>query len=159
MTVSARVLSGAASIVLGAAAQAALAQGFNMSAPSAPERPAEVAAIPGVIAANAKWELIWRDTKTADGIVSTPDGGILFAQEQSDTIRRLDSKNRESVYITDTHGTGAISIDSHGRLYVVERTCTDPGKHLPNCDQPTKVAMLKPTQKVLAEKFADGKTL
>ena len=103
------------------------AQGFNMSAPSAPERPAEVTAIPGVIAANAKWELIWRDTKTADGIVSTPDGGVIFAQEQSDTIRKIDAKNRESVYITDTHGTGAVSVDAQGRLFAVERTCTDPG--------------------------------
>lgn len=151
-----RVLIAAALSLL---TQAALAQGFNMSAPSAPERAAEVMAIPGVIAANAKWELIWRDTKTADGIVSTPDGGVIFAQEQSDTIRKLDPKNHESVYITDTHGTGAVSVDRAGRVFAVERTCTDPGKHMPNCDQPTKVAMLKPSVKVLADKFADGKTL
>lgn len=146
-------------VALGAISQVTLAQGFNMSAPSAPERPADVTAIPGVIAANAKWEMVWRDIKTADGIVSTPDGGILFAQEQTDTIRKLDSKNRESVYVKDTHGTGAVSMDSQGRLYAVERTCTDPGKHMPNCAEPTKVALLKPSQKVLADKFADGKTL
>jgi gluconolactonase len=156
MKLSARVLSAA---ILGALTQAALAQGFNMSAPSAPERAADVTAIPGVIAASARWELIWRDTKTADGIVSTPDGGVIFAQEQSDTIRKLDRKNHESVYITDTHGAGAVSVDSQGRVYAVERTCTDPGKHMPNCAEPTKVAMLKPTQKVLADKFDDGKTL
>ncbi len=160
MSLSTRVLSAAVLTVLGAAAHTALAQQrFNMSAPSAPERAAEVTAIPGVIAANAKWEMNWRDTKTADGIVSTPDGGVLFAQEQSDTIRKLDSKNRESVYIRDTHGTGAVSIDSQGRLYAVERTCTDPGKHMPDCAEPTKVALLKPTQKVLADKFPDGKAL
>ena len=159
MTLATRTLSTTALCALGVVAQAALAQGFNMSAPSAPERPAQVTAIPGVVSANAKWELIWRDTKTADGIVSTSDGGVIFAQEQSDTIRKLDSKNHESVYITDTHGTGAVSVDSQGRLYVVERTCTDPGKYMPKCDVPTRVAMLKPTQKVLAEKFADGKTL
>jgi gluconolactonase len=156
MTLFTRALLAAA---LGAGSQITLAQGFNMSAPSAPERPAEVTAIPGVIAANAKWELIWRDTKTADGIVSTSDGGVIFAQEQSDTIRKLDSKNRESVYITDTHGTGAVSVDSQGRLFAVERTCTDPGKHMPDCAEPTKVAMLKPSKKVLAEKQADGKSL
>jgi gluconolactonase len=154
-----RALSVAVAAVLGVSAQVALAQGFNMSAPSAPERPADVTAIPGVIAANAKWELIWRDTKTADGIVSTPDGGVIFAQEQSDTVRKLDAKNRESVYIRDTHGTGAVSVDSQGRVFAVERTCTDPGKHMPNCAEPTKVAMLKPSVKVIADKFADGKTL
>ena len=146
-------------VALGALSQTTLAQGFNMSAPSAPERPAEVTAIPGVIAANAKWEMIWRDIKTADGIVSTPDGGVIFAQEQTDTIRKLDRKNHESVYVKDTHGTGAVSVDSQGRLYAVERTCTDPGKHMPNCAEPTKVALLKPSPKVLADKFADGKTL
>jgi len=144
---------------LGAASQATWAQGFNMSAPSAPERPAEITAIPGIIAANAKWEMVWHDIKTADGIVSTSDGGVIFAQEQSDTIRKLDWKNRESVYVTDTHGTGAVSVDSQGRLYAVERTCTDPGKHMPDCAEPTKVALLKPSKKVLAEKFADGKSL
>jgi gluconolactonase len=146
--------------VLGAAAPAAFAQQrFNMSAPSAPERAVEIKAIPGVIAAGARWEMVWRDIKTADGIVSTAEGGVLFAQEQSDTIRKLDWKNRESVYITDTHGTGAVSVDSQGRLYAVERTCTDPGKHMPDCAEPTKVAMLKPSRKVLADKFADGKPL
>jgi gluconolactonase len=44
-------------------------------------------------------------------------------------------------------------------LYAVERTCTDPGKHMPDCAEPTKVALLKPSKKVLAEKFADGKSL
>jgi gluconolactonase len=159
MTLATRTLCAATLCLFGAATQAALAQGFNMSAPSAPERPAEVTAIPGVISGKDKWEMIWRDTRTADGIVSTSDGGVIFAQEQSDTIRKLDSKNHESVYITDTHGTGAISVDSEGRLYVVERTCTDPGKHMPDCAEPTKVAMLKPSRKVLAEKFEDGKKL
>ncbi len=159
MTRSARILRAAVLIALGAAAQPSFAQQFNMSAPSAPERPATVTAIPGVIAANAKWELIWRDIKTADGIVGTPDGGVIFAQEQSDTIRKLDSKNRETVYLRDTHGAGAVSLDTQGRLYAVQRTCTDPGKHMPNCAEPTKVSQLAPKQKVLADKLADGKTL
>ena len=43
------------------------------------ERAATVTAIPGVIAADAKWELIWADFETADGIVGTPDGGVPMA--------------------------------------------------------------------------------
>jgi gluconolactonase len=159
MTRSARILAAAAFMALGAVAPPSFAQGVNISAPSAPERPATITAIPGVISGNAKWELIWRDTKTADGIVGTPDGGVIFAQEQSDTIRKLDSKNRETVYLRDTHGTGSVSLDTQGRLFAVQRTCTDPGKHMPNCAQPTKVVQLAPKQKVLAEKFANGKAL
>ncbi|HEV7715795.1 MAG TPA: SMP-30/gluconolactonase/LRE family protein [Steroidobacteraceae bacterium] len=159
MTRSARILAAAAFMALGAVAPPSFAQGVNISAPSAPERPATITAIPGVISGNAKWELIWRDTKTADGIVGTPDGGVIFAQEQSDTIRKLDSKNRETVYLRDTHGTGSVSLDTQGRLFAVQRTCTDPGKHMPNCAEPTKVVQLAPKQKVLAEKFANGKAL
>ncbi len=57
------------------------------------ERPAIVTEIPGVIAPGAVWELVWADFKTADGIVGTADGGVLFAQEQSDTVRKLDPNN------------------------------------------------------------------
>src|ERR1700761_538841 len=88
------------------------------------ERSAAVSEIPGVIGAGATWELVWADFKTADGLVGTADGGVLFAQEQSDTVRRLDVNNHESVYLTDSHGAGALSMDAQGRLYVVQRTCT-----------------------------------
>jgi hypothetical protein len=92
------------------------------------EREAGVTGIPGVIAAGAKWQLIWADFVTADGIVGSPDGGVLFAQEQTDSIRKLDVNDKEYVYLTDTHGAGSVSLDAQGRLFAVQRTCTDPGK-------------------------------
>ena len=73
------------------------------------ERPAAVGEIPGVIGAGATWELVWADFKTADGLVGTADGGVLFAQEQGDTIRKLDANNHESIYLTETHGTGFLA--------------------------------------------------
>jgi gluconolactonase len=124
------------------------------------ERAASVAEIPGVVAAGATWELVWADFKTADGIVGTADGGILFAQEQGDTIRKLDVNNHESVYLTDTHGAGALSIDAQGRLYAVQRTCTDPGKPFSAaCPELTRISILAPEQRVLANSFADGRSL
>src|SRR6185503_5440 len=66
------------------------------------ERATVVTAIPGVIAADAKWELIWADFETADGIVGTADGGVLFAQEQTDTVRRLDVNGKEYVFVKDS---------------------------------------------------------
>jgi gluconolactonase len=123
------------------------------------ERAAVITPIPGVVAAGAKWELIWADFETADGIVGTPDGGILFAQEQTDTIRKLDVSGKESVYLADTKGTGAVSLDAQGRLFAVQRTCTDPGKSLgPKCVEPTMVSQLAPEQRTLAKGFGDGKT-
>lgn len=124
------------------------------------ERPATVTEIAGVIAADAKWELIWADFETADGIVGTPDGGVLFAQEQTDTIRKLDASNREFVYLTETHGAGSVSLDAQGRLFAVQRTCTDPGRPFSaSCQELTRVSQLAPEQKLLANSFADGKQL
>lgn len=124
------------------------------------ERPAQVAEIPGVVAAGATWELVWADFKTADGIVGTPDGGVLFAQEQGNTIRKLDTANHEFIYLTDTDGAGALSIDAQGRLYAVQRTCTDPG--LPfsaSCAELTKISILAPERRLLANSFPDGRSL
>ncbi len=122
------------------------------------EREAIVTAIPGVIAAGAKWELVWADFMTADGIVGTADGGVLFAQEQSDTIRRLDVAGKEFVYVTDTHGAGAVSLDTKGRLFAVQRTCTDPGRPFyQSCKEQTMVSVLAPERRVLANSFPDGR--
>ena len=124
------------------------------------ERAATVTEIPGVIAAGASWELVWADFNTADGIVGTPDGGILFAQEQTDSIRKLDVNNKEYVFVADAHGPGAVSMDSEGRVYAVERTCTDPGRwHAASCPELTRVVMVAPEQKILANSFPDGKPL
>jgi gluconolactonase len=124
------------------------------------ERAATITEIPGVIAAGATWELVWADFKTADGIVGTADGGLLFAQEQGDTIRKLDVNNHESVYLTDTHGAGALSLDAQGRLYAVQRTCTDPGRpYSASCPELTRISIVAPEQRLLANSFGDGRSL
>jgi gluconolactonase len=124
------------------------------------ERPTTVVPIPEVIAAGATWELVWADFKTADGLVPTPDGGLLFAQEQGDTIRKLDVNNHESIYLTDTHGAGALSIDAQGRLYAVQRTCTDPGRPFSSaCQELPRISILAPEQRLLANSFPDGRSL
>jgi hypothetical protein len=39
-------------------------------------REVTVSEIPGVIAAGAKWQIVWQGTNNADGIVGTADGGL-----------------------------------------------------------------------------------
>ena len=122
------------------------------------ERVATVNAIPGVIAANAQWELVWADFETADGIIPTADGGVMFAQEQTDTIRKLAPDGREYVVLRDTHATGAVSQDASGRLFGVQRTCTDSARPFyQSCHELSYVAQLLPEQRVLANSFADGR--
>lgn len=138
----------------------------------APEPPGvrevTVTEIPGVVAAGAKWELVWQGPDNADGIVGTPDGGLLLAKEQPNQIAKLDKNGQASVYLANPHGPGAVAIDAKGRLLAIERTCTDPGRHPEDCKEATGISMLaskgagtaKPVaeRKVLADNI-DGKSL
>ena len=141
-----------ASIVLTSAQQ--------RGAASAGVRDVTISAIPGVIGAGAVWTIAWQGTNNADGIVGTDDGGLLFAQEQPSQISKLDRSDRVSVFLRDTHGTGALSMDMAGRLFAVERTCTDPGRSVSAgpCTEPTAVGILAPVKKTLADNV-DGKPL
>jgi gluconolactonase len=116
-------------------------------------REVTITAIPGVVAANSRWMLAWQGTDNADGIVGTDDGGLLFAQEQPNRINKLDANDKVSVVIQDTQGTGAIAIDAKGRVLAVQRTCTDPGGQPAQCTEPTRVGVLSPQRKVLADSF------
>jgi gluconolactonase len=126
-----------------------------------PAVPRDVAVTPiaGVIAGGATWTIAWQGTDNADGLVGTPDGGVLFAQEQSSRIRKLEKDGTVSVYAANTGGTGSVALDAAGRLVGVQRTCTDPGLTAP-CSEPTRVAIIHPDQdrRVLADSFA-GETL
>ena len=122
-------------------------------------RDVTVTEIPGIVANGTTWKLVWQGTDNADGIVGTADGGLLFAQEQPNRISKLDQNDRVSVFVENTHGAGAVALDTNSRVLAVERTCTDPGLSLP-CSEPTVVGVLYPEneRKVLADSF-DGKPL
>src|SRR6266568_4657478 len=109
---------------------------------AAQQKDVTVTEIPGVVAAGAKWTLAWQGTDNADGIVGTADGGLLFAQEQPNRISKLDKNDKAYVFLEDTHGAGALTIDSKGRILAAERTCTDPGRQLAQCSEPTAVGVL-----------------
>jgi gluconolactonase len=122
-------------------------------------REATVGAIPGVVAAGAVWTRAWQGTDNADGLVASDDGGLLFAQEQPNQVSKLDRNDRVSVFLKDTHGAGALSIDSRGRILAVQRTCTDPGRNAAGpCNEPTAIAVLAPERKTLADGI-DGRPL
>ena len=124
------------------------------------ERETRITAIPGVVAAGARWRIVWADFASADGIVGTPDGGVIFAQEQTDRVVKLSSDGTEQTYIEHAYGIGSVSLDTQGRLFGVERTCTEPlNPELPGCNVLTRVVQLLPARRVLASSFADGRPL
>jgi len=81
------------------------AQQQQLGGPAGARREATVTAIPGVVAAGAKWSLVWQGTDNADGIVGTDDGGLLFAQEQPNRVSKLDQNDTVSVFVQNTRGT------------------------------------------------------
>jgi gluconolactonase len=125
-----------------------------------PPREVAVSGLPGVVAAGAMWTIVWQGTDNADGLVGTDDGGVLFAQEQPNRISKIERDGRVSVFLTDTHGAGALSVDGAGRVLAVQRTCTDPGRSAAAgpCNEPTALAVLAPVRKTLADS-TDGKPL
>ena len=132
--------------------------GAKRGVPTPGLRDVHVAAIAGVVAAGSRWTVAWQGSDNADGIVGTPDGGLLFAQEQPRRVSRLDAMDRVSVVLEGTRGVGSIAIDANGRIVGVERTCTDPGGRPEQCTEATAVSVLSPARVVLADLF-EGKPL
>jgi len=143
-------LSAALALAFVAPAAAQLAPG---------EKEANITAIPGVIAAGAKWDRAWVAPMTADGMSAASDGTLLFAQEQSNSIKKLWPDGKEWVVYPYITGAGAVSVDAAGRIFAVERACSDPGLGQATCAVASRVVQLAPERKVLADKFADGKPL
>jgi gluconolactonase len=123
-----------------------------------PAKEVTITAIPGVIDASAKWKIAYQSPENSDGIVGTADGGLLFAQEQTNRINKLDKDDNFSDFLKTGHGPGAIGIGPKGQIYAVERTCTDPGRAPEACKENTGIAILTPTRKVLADNYM-GKNL
>ncbi|HEU4652156.1 MAG TPA: SMP-30/gluconolactonase/LRE family protein [Croceibacterium sp.] len=126
----------------------------------APEVPVDIAAIPGVIAGDAQWRAHWSGPMIVDGMTTAPDGGLLFAQEQSNSIIKVWPDGKWWVQWPFVAGAGSVSIDAQGRTFAADRSCTDPGLGLgANCTILSKIVQLTPERKTIADKFADGTTL
>ena len=118
-------------------------------------REVTVSGIAGVIAPGTEWQQAWQGTDNADGLLGLPDGSLLFAQEQTSTIRKLDERDYDSAYVKDTHGAGSVSMDSQGRLIAAQRTCTDPGRGDLPCAEPGMISIIYPEseRKLLADGY------
>ncbi len=82
----------------------------------------KVMAIPGVIAAGQTWKSLWQQMgDNGDGIVGTPDGGLLIAQNNSSDVLKLDPQGKTSIVYTDTNTGGSLSMNSKGALFIVDR--------------------------------------
>lgn len=102
----------------------------------------KVTAIPGVIAAGQKWTSVWQQMgDNGDGIVGSPDGGLLIAQNDSSDVVKLDSQGKPSYAYTDTNVGGSLSMNKMGALFIVDR-----GIH-------ASISELAPVRKTLADHY------
>ena len=98
--------------------------------------------ISGVIAAGGKWTFVWQQAgNNGDGIVGTDDGSLLLAQNDSSNVVKLDKDGKPSIAYSGTHTGGALSINSHGDLFIVER-----GLHM-------RIEQLAPRRKQLTSSY------
>ena len=103
---------------------------------------AAVTALPGVIAAGQTWTKVWETSgNNADGIVGTPDGGLLIAQNDNAQVLKLAPDGKTSVAYKDTNTGGALSFSPKGALYIVQRGIG------------TAVWQLAPERKMLANRI------
>jgi len=84
-------------------------------------------AIPGVIAAGTKVEVIKSGFTGTEGPIGMPDGSFLFTETQANRITKIDKDNNISTFLENTNGSNGLAFDSKGRLISVQTT---PGKAL-----------------------------
>jgi gluconolactonase len=134
-------------------------QGRGQAAQPVP-RDLTITAIPGVVAAGGQWTKIWQAAgNSADGILPDKDGGVLVAQEDYDTVLKIDENGNASVAVSNAKGIGSLSMDRQGRLYGAHRT-ERPGSTKPDREAIVNaITLLTPERKTIADKWADGTAL
>jgi gluconolactonase len=134
-------------------------QGRSQAAQQAP-RNLTITAIPGVVAAGGKWTKVWQaGGNSADGILPDKDGSVLVAQEDYDTVLKIDESGKASVSVANAKGVGSLSMDRQGRLYGAHRT-ERPGSTKPDRESIVNaITILAPERETIADKWADGTPL
>jgi gluconolactonase len=84
-------------------------------------------AIPGVIAAGTKVEVIKSGFSGTEGPIGLPDGSLIFTETQANRITKIDKDNNVSTFLENTNGANGLAFDGKGRLIAVQTT---PGKTL-----------------------------
>lgn len=129
-------------------------------APAPGPRDVTIAGIPGIIADGARWTQVWQTTgNNADGVIAFTDGSVLVNQEDNSAVLRIDPSNdRVSVFLSDTNGSGSLSMNRQGRILAVQRLpqANQPAVSNPSAPKVGGISILYPERGMLADKFVDG---
>jgi gluconolactonase len=81
---------------------------------------AVAAAIPGVVAAGTKIELIKDGFNGTEGPVALPDGGFAFTETTAARITRIAADGSTATYLDNSNGANGLGFDASGALYAVQ---------------------------------------
>ncbi len=104
--------------------------------------PPPSAAIPGVIARGRSWKTVWAwQGNNVDGPIAGKGGAVLFANNDAQSVMRVDPATGLAEILYKANTAGAVSRSKSGALFVAERGL------------PEAIVRLEPTRKVLAEQL------
>jgi gluconolactonase len=77
-------------------------------------------AIPGVVEANTKVELIKDGFTGTEGPIGLTDGSLLFTETQANRITRIDADNSISTFLENSNGANGLAFTTNGELIAVQ---------------------------------------
>lgn len=78
------------------------------------------AAIPGVVAADTRIDLIQEGFKGTEGPIASPDGGLLFTENQAGRILKISADGKVTSFSEQTNGSNALAYTPRGDLVSVQ---------------------------------------
>lgn len=95
---------------------------FRNEEPPAPALPV-VEGIPGIVAAGARWRVVWAwQGNNADGPIATDDGKLLIANQDASNVMEIDPQTSLARIVhDDTNTGGAVSRSKNGALFLAMR--------------------------------------
>ncbi|MGE3842634.1 MAG: SMP-30/gluconolactonase/LRE family protein [Vicinamibacterales bacterium] len=132
-------------VVAALVSPSAFAQGGGGRPEAPPPASFTATAIPGVVAAGTKIELVASGLQRTEGPVAAPDGSMLVSS--SNSILKVDAADKVTTFVEKSNQTNGMGWDQQGRLVSVQRQRGS-----------ERVGVLYPADKVttLADNF-DGK--
>jgi len=79
-------------------------------------------AIPGVVAAGTRVQVVQSGFQGTEGPIAMPDGSLIFTETQADRITQIDAKDESTTFLEDTNGSNGLAFDTRGRLISVQTT-------------------------------------
>lgn len=77
-------------------------------------------AIPGVVAAGARIELIKEGFKGTEGPIALPDGSLAFTETQANRITRIAADGTTSAFVEETNGSNGLGFNGKGELIAAQ---------------------------------------